>query len=218
MHAVPPTIFSKANSEKEKERTWLTIEKQNTELKFLKSQISPHFLFNSLNNLHYLIGKDTGLSEKYTLKLSEVLRYIVYDSKEDTVPLAEEINHIKAYIELMKISIEHPEKIIWKESSDNKVYQISPLILLSIIENGFKHSGIKYNKNAMLSIVLNVADHTLNLNMENTIGENLPFISERSNSLNNLRKRLNILYKDKHQFKLETDEKKAFTSLTINLD
>lgn len=211
-------FISIINIEKEKEKAWLTIEKQNTELRLLKSQISPHFLFNSLNNLHYLIGKDRGLSEKYTLKLSEVLRYIVYESREDIVPLDAEINHVKSYVELMKISIENPDKIVWKEKIDFKSYNISPLILLSIIENGFKHSGIKHNSNAHLKIVVEVENYRLSLRMVNTIDENVSFSSEKSNSLKNLQKRLTILYKENYQFHLEIGKQKAFTTLIIKLN
>ncbi len=209
--------FIKSNQEKEKEKIWLAAEKSNTELKFLKAQISPHFLFNSLNNLHYLIGKDRVLSEKYTLKLSEILRYIVYESKENKVSLASEVDHIKAYIELMKMSIEFSDNIEWQATGDFEVYEISPLILLSIIENGFKHSGIKYNKLARLMINLEVLDGILNLEMTNSVDQNLASSSFSGSSLMNLTKRLKILYPEKHDFLFEIKANQAFTTLSIEL-
>ena len=206
-----------SNKQKEQEKIWLALEKNKTELQFLKSQISPHFLFNSLNNLHYLIGKDQTLSEKYTLKLSEILRYIVYEAKEDSVVLQAELNHIKAYIDLIKLSIEHPNQITFIETGQYGSFTIGPLILLSVIENGFKHSGIKYSKTAKISISIKLTSKELFLEMKNTIAQHMQQDSTKSNSLKNLQKRLELLYPNKHSFDLNINKNEAITTLSIRL-
>ena len=210
--------LNQTNHIAEREKSQLEIEKNKAELKFLRSQISPHFLFNSLNNLHYLIGKDRQRSEQYTLKLSEVLRYIVYSAKEEEVPLVDEIKHIESYIDLMKLSIESSEKISYINSISKSELRISPLLLLTIIENGFKHSGIRYDNSATLSIQLTLRHHKMALKMRNTISPNTSVQENKSTSLQNLRTRLKLSYPDRHAFVFNIDDHEAFTSLTIDLD
>ncbi len=207
----------KSNQQKEQEKAWLALEKNTTELQFLKSQISPHFLFNSLNNLHYLIGKDQDLSKKYTLKLSEILRYIVYEAKEDTVPLKAEMNHINAYIDLIKLSIEQPDQITFIQTGNYDSSTIGPLILLSVIENGIKHSGIKYAKHAKINISIELTNQELFLEMKNTIDQHVEEASIKSDSLQNLKKRLDLLYPNKHSFDLNLEKNEAISTLHIQL-
>ncbi len=211
-------FLTKSNAIQEKEKSWLLLEKNKTELQFLKSQISPHFLFNSLNNLHYLIGKDQELSMRYTVKLSEILRYIVYNSKEEAVLLDHELKHLDAYVELMKMSIEQAHRINFQNTIPPNKYVISPLMLLTIIENGFKHSGIKYKDSAELNISLELSGQQLVLTMRNTIEVHKSTSTGNNSSLVNLKKRLELLYRDKHDFVFEIKNEKAFTSLMIELE
>lgn len=210
--------LNKANQKREQEKSLLTLEKNQAELQFLRSQISPHFLFNSLNNLHYLIGKDQALSEQYTLKLSEVLRYIVYNSKEEKVALEDEVAHIETYIDLMQISIEDPACVNFTYHIGMNNYVISPLLLLTIVENEFKHSGIKYSNKAELSIILNLEKTLFQLEMKNSISASPIKTDNKSTSFDNLRKQLDMIYPDKHEFIFKTDTETAFTSLSIDLN
>jgi len=210
--------LNQTNHIAEREKSQLELEKNKAELKFLRAQISPHFLFNSLNNLHYLIGKDQQRSEQYTLKLSEVLRYIVYSAQEEEVPLDDEVKHIESYIDLMKLSIESSEKISYTNTISTSEHRISPLILLTIVENGFKHSGIRYDNSAILSIQLTLQHHKMGLEMRNTISRNTRIQENKSTSLENLRTRLKLSYPDRHAFVFRTEDQEAFTSLSIDLN
>ncbi|MDY0986612.1 histidine kinase [Flavobacterium sp. CFBP9031] len=182
---------------------WLkTIEskKAKAELSLLKSQINPHFFFNTLNNLYGLIIEKSEDAPYVVLKLSEIMRYTIYMGKEDIIPLKDEIEYLRNYIELHKIR--YQKKVDITFSHDGQAdYKIAPLLFIIPLENAFKHGVERLTEYAYIHINLKTYNNLICFDIENN------FESRESQTpgigLNNLRQRLKLLYPNKHQMKID---------------
>lgn len=189
----------------------------NTELSYLKAQINPHFFFNTLNNIYVLIDRNVEAARTAVLKLSSMMRYVLYDNTERNNTVADEIDFIENYIELMKLRL--PKRITVKfHKPDYPIdLTIAPLILLPFVENAFKH-GIPSNKEAEISISVEVQDQIMHFSVVNPVpskngsGQEGPGIG-----IANTKRRLELLYPETHQFELKQDKNIFKVSLTINL-
>lgn len=210
----------------EKERLADKLEKLNieTELKFLKSQINPHFLFNSLNSVYALTLTKSDKAPEIVLKLSEILRYILYDGGEKVVGLEKELEYLKNYLELEKIRYGNRLQIEMNISGDPSGKEIAPMLFLPFVENSFKH-GVNSNiGNTFIKIHVIIDESQIVFNIEN---------NKPSNNLNdgigyqggigieNVKKRLALLYPAKHS--LDISEGDTFLvnlriELTIDQD
>jgi two-component system LytT family sensor kinase len=202
----------------EKLQKELEKEKLNSELAFLKNQISPHFFFNTLNNIYALISSNAEDSQKAVLKLSKLMRYLLYESDNGDTKLSNEINFMNNYIDLMKLrmsekislSISFPEKFTDKT--------IPPLLFIPFIENAFKH-GISYRGNSYIEISLTASEEWLSFRCANSIvksGEE----SDNNHSgigLENVGKRLNLLFPGRHELKINKSESEFEALLRINI-
>ena len=207
-------------SKVETERKELEKEKTEAELKNLKSQINPHFLLNTLNNIYALIEFNPVKAQTAVEELSKLLRHLLYDNNENYVPLLKEIEFIKNYIELMRIRLSKNVKLTTKiEVSPGSSTRIAPLIFISLIENAFKH-GISGNKDCFIDIELTEKP---NGDIE-FICRNSAFPkseSDKSGSgigLNQVKKRLELLYPNRHTWTQKLDQnndKSVFTSHII---
>ena len=180
-----------------------TIKKEHTEmeLKFLKSQINPHVLFNNLNTIYsYSIEKPEETPE-LVLMLSDNLKHVLYESNTETISLEKEIHFIDNYIKFQKIRTEGVTKINYVKSIDNLNHQIAPLLLITIIENAFKHNSL----NSEINIEIIVKEGTLDLRCSNAYNDHIKEEKEFKIGLQNLEKRLHLLYKDKHEFKIRKE-------------
>jgi two-component sensor histidine kinase len=200
----------------ERRKQDLENEKLNSELGFLKSQINPHFLFNTLNNICSLARKKSDETENALIKLSEIMRYMIDDSKEDKVLLSKEIEYLNNYIELQRLRLSGKVKIEFTITGDPQSKVIDPLLLIPFVENAFKH-GISYREEPVISISLKIDDRTLNFHIENTIfgsnGESLP--EEPGIGLRNVRRRLDLLYPEKHELRITEEGERFRVDLTI---
>lgn len=204
----------------EKERLTDRLEKLNieTELKYLKSQINPHFLFNSLNSVYALTLNKSDKAPEVVLKLSDILRYILYDGGEKVVGLEKEIHYLENYLELEKIRYGNRLETRIEIIGDTSGKEIAPMIFLPFVENSFKH-GVNSNiGHTFVNITLYLNDKGLIFEIEN----NLPLhaISDTADyqggiGINNVKKRLNILYRDKHSLKIYEKEDTFKVKLTI---
>ncbi|MFK2818817.1 histidine kinase [Flavobacteriaceae sp. LMIT009] len=177
-----------------------TIKKEHTEmeLKFLKSQINPHVLFNNLNTIYsYSIEKPEETPE-LVLMLSDNLKHVLYESNTETISLEKEIHFIDNYIKFQKIRTEGVTKINYVKSIDNLNHQIAPLLLITIIENAFKHNSL----DSEINIEIIVKNGALNLRCSNAYNDHIKEEKEFKIGLQNLEKRLHLLYKDKHELKI----------------
>jgi hypothetical protein len=193
-------------------------EKLNSELAFLKNQISPHFFFNTLNNIYSLIGINAGDSQKAILKLSRMMRYLLYESETGNSPLGREIEFMNNYIDLMKLRMSDKVdlKVSFPEDYENR--SIPPLLFISLIENAFKH-GISFREKPYIEISMLTSRDSITFRCVNSIAK----IKEESGighpsgiGLENLSKRLNLLFPGKHDLKINRSENEFEVLLYIN--
>ncbi|SFE62948.1 sensor histidine kinase [Thermoflexibacter ruber] len=179
-----------------------------TELKFLKSQLHPHFLFNTLNNIYsYTYIKDDRAAPML-MKLSEMLRYMLYDSNEATVSLEKEIQFLKNFIDLQKMKSNKNQAIDFHIQGNTLTFPTAPLLLLPFFENSFKHSDLDINPKGYILTKLEVQDNQqLYFEMGNT---KRPYKSNQQESsgigLENVKKRLELLYPNRHELIIEDRE------------
>lgn len=199
------------------EKADLITKNVQTELQFLKSQINPHFLFNTLNNLYALTLKKSDLAPDVVIKLSDMLRYMLYECNEKEVALSKEIKYIQNYIELEKIRLSKNVDIQIKIEGDISKTYIAPLLIIPFIENSFKH-GLKYSSsNAYLHFNVNANQNELAFYIENSKANNMAG-SIRTNTtggigLVNVKKRLELIYPSTHSLKIQESP----NSYTIDL-
>ena len=189
----------------------LQAQQSEAELQQLKSQINPHFLFNTLNNIYSLVSIDPQKAQKAIHKLSNLLRYSLYDNSEQVVPLNKELNFAKNYIELMKLRLSGNVQLSIDIDEGNSEDKIAPMIFVTIIENAFKH-GISNTGSCFISIEIRVQPKTkVSCRVENSCYPNET--ENRSGSgigLHNIIRRLEILYPDKHIFKAGVTDQNTF--------
>ncbi len=200
----------------EKQKNIIKNEKLNSELSFLKSQINPHFLFNTLNNIYSLASRKSDNTADAIIKLSHLMRYMLDEAKKETVSLQNEINYLSDYIELQKLRMPDKSKVIFNIEGDDTDKCIEPMLLIPFVENAFKHGDI-FSEDAKINILLKLDNDKLNFKVENKIDKSI--ISEKDKGsgigLENLQKRLELLYPKKHEFKTEIKEDIFISSLKI---
>jgi len=174
-------------------------EKVESELKALKSQINPHFLFNSLNNIYSLSMGESGKAPDAILKLSDLMRYMLYESNEEKVPLEKEIEFLEYYIDLQRLRSDHRARIEYSKDGSPEKHMIAPLLFLPLVENSFKH-GVKGDPyGGYVNISLLIGEKDLELSLENNKGK-VDEIEDQENSgigLANIKRRLELLYPEK---------------------
>ena len=180
-------------------------EKAKTELMHLKSQVNPHFFFNMLNNLYGLVGKDAKKAQELILKLSDMMRYSIYDGEKDTVLLSEEVTYLENYIELHKMRYHKTIDIQFNIDIKDNDYEISPLLFIILLENAFKHGVENLRENAYVRINLVAHNDEVIFEIENNF-DSSEEKHEAGIGLKNLKRRLEIVYPKKHNFTvLKTD-------------
>lgn len=189
-------------------------EKAKTELLHLKSQVNPHFFFNMLNNLYGLVDKDSKKAQVLILKLSDMMRYSIYEGDKDTVLLSEEITYLKNYIELHKMRYHKTIDIQFNIEINDTNYEIMPLLLIILLENAFKHGVENLRENAFVHINLKAQNNKIEFEIENN------YDTSQSNhkvgiGLTNLRRRLALAYPKKHYF--EVSEIDAIYKAKLNI-
>ena len=202
------------------ERKELQTQKMQSELKFLRSQINPHFLFNTLNNLYALTLKKSEDAPEIVLKLSEMMRYMLYECNERRVPLAKEIAYMKNYLDLERLRQHNAIDIhldIHGEIVDQK---IAPLLLIPFIENSFKHGLSNLIDHGYVNIFVNVDDQHLSFVIENSKGPSQPKQSHRKSGgigLVNVRRRLNLIYPDQYHLQIKNKPNSYTVALELDL-
>ena len=178
-------------------------EKTNAELELLKSQVQPHFIFNTLNSIYAEAFKKSPETANQIIKLSDLLEYTLYDSKKDKVSLVDELAYIKNYIDLQKIRIGEKVDISVNVYDNINNIQIPPLLILPIIENCFKHGVNNSIKNSWVRIDISVKNRELTLKVENSIEADLINTNNINGGigLSNVKRRLELLYPNKADFK-----------------
>jgi len=196
-------------------------EKIDAELKALANQVNPHFLFNSLNVIYSLVVNQRKESAEAILKLSDILRYVIYGSSTKLVSLSDEAQLIRNYIDLQRFRVGKDSKISFEFTGAPDRLEIAPMLLLPLVENGFKH-GIKGDvDHTFLNISLTVEAGKLFFVVENNKGVHPgeEETSSRGVGLQNIRNRLNLIYKEDHSFTIDDAGNVFRVSLELrNLD
>lgn len=191
--------------------------KENVELEFnfLKSQVNPHFLFNSLNNIYGLILKNENNKAAATVaRLAEFMRYTLYDSANDRSALLKEVDLLKDYIELEQIRLNHARVDFTFELND-QCADVPTLLLMPVIENAFKYCADR--KDALICIQLTANPGRLKLLVGNTIDENSQLHKSGGIGLQNLKKRLNLYYPGKHDYTYQLTDDYYLTTIALDL-
>lgn len=208
--------YSKDRANQSKIKNQIEIEKLQSELALLKLQISPHFLFNTLNNIRYLARKKSDNAEQAIMQLSDILRHITYDANNETVTLASEILLIHNVTELQRLRLESNNKIHFHSQVEHPNIRIAPLLFMSLIENAFKYGFIEGSEN-MVEISLVESNFILDFEITNSI---LGIKKDSVNSglgLKNLKRRLELSYPKRHRFDIIESDKLFKVKMNINL-
>lgn len=192
-------------------------EKLKAELKYLRSQINPHFFFNTLNNLYGLAQEKSDKTAEVVMKLSVLMNYILYEADQDQVKLEKEIEYIKNYIELEEIRYGDRFESSLTVQGDISSTSIAPLLLLPFVENSFKHGVNRESKGAWIYIKLSIKDKQLSFDIENSLLANDHTLESGGLGLDNVVKRLNLLYPNQHELIYGPDENSYKVQLTITL-
>ncbi len=190
-------------------------ENQQVQLKSLKAQLNPHFLFNSLNNIYSISNLSDSRAKEYIIKLSDALRYMLYRTQDDKVLLSEELEYIQNYIELEKLRLESDAELTLNISNLPDNNYIAPLILLPIIENTFKHCSKDPVK---INITIAVKNKTLILNCQNTVeNQSIHSGTKGGIGLSNVRKRLELIYQNDYSWTIKEEDNQYKSILQVNL-
>ncbi|MBN1300491.1 MAG: histidine kinase [Melioribacteraceae bacterium] len=195
-------------------------EKLEAELNMLKSQVHPHFLFNTLNNLYALTLNKSDKSPEVVLKLSAILDYILYQCNDEVIPVQKEIELIQNYIDLEKLRYGDRAKIEFEVTGLKDVKMISPLILFPFIENAFKHGISKISSGGWIKIKLNSSADKIMFRVSNSCANDKVDPNNSSGNgigLGNVRKRLELIYRDHYKLNINRLHNQFNAELTIDL-
>ena len=195
------------------------IEKEHiqSKLTFLQNQVNPHFLMNTLNNIHSLIEGDRKLAQNAVLKLSEMMRYLLYESGRGTTTLQKEIEFLRSYLELMQLRVDKSIHVNLELPEKFNNVNLPPLLFIPFIENAFKH-GVSYREPSALSFKLVQKTDSLEFIAINTIsryGNNDSFNHLGGFGLENIQKRLDMIYGDRHQLEIDKSDHEFRVKLII---
>ncbi len=201
----------------EKEKALLAKQNVESEMSLLRHQINPHFLFNTLNNIDQLIQVSQNKASGAVIKLSDILRYMLYDSSSDMVSLDKELSYISNYIELQRLR--YPAEFInFIIKNDNSIQLISPMLLIPFIENAFKH-GKRNTDSPGININLTIQDKILHLKVVNASSEDKATtgLQGKGIGLKNVQRRLELMYPDKYELLFQNSNKKYIVDFKLNL-
>jgi len=201
---------------KEREKS-LVKEKLGAELKFLRNQTNPHFLLNTLNNIYGLARKKSDDTAEVVMKLSELLRFILYESRSDLITLADEIKVIEDYLELEMIRYNQRLSVGFNKSLDGECYRIAPLLLLPFVENAFKHGVSETRFESFIRIDIQAKNGRLHFTIENTKDRDQPCQNGNNIGLINVKRQLELSYRD-YQLDVRNEENLFTVNLFLNLE
>jgi len=195
-------------------------ERLTAELNFLKAQINPHFLFNTLNNLYYLAYTQSTKTTEVIAKLSQMMRYMIYDSNYPKVPLSKEIEYMENYISLERLRLNDQIPIKFTIDGGNPAdFLIAPLIFITFLENAFKHGVSNNHPEAWINIFIQLQGNECVYRVENSkIPSTKPEAEQKSGiGLQNVKRRLELSYPEEHRLTVEDDRDRYSIQLNIQL-
>lgn len=198
------------------EQKQLSEQKLETELKLLKAQINPHFIFNALNNIYSLTYMQSEKAPESVLKLSEMLRYVFYDCSKDKVAINGEIKYIENFAAFQQMKSEYKQNITVNVQLNNSLTEVAPMLLIPFIENAFKYSRIEEDENAFVHIDITQNKDTLKINIKNSIPKENKPLAGSGMGIVNVQHRLNILYPKGHKLEIKENDEYYKVSLMLH--
>jgi two-component system, LytTR family, sensor kinase len=198
-------------------------EKLETELKFLKSQFNPHFLFNTINSIFVLIHKNPAMASDSLAKFSDLLRYQLYECNEQQIPLDQELTYLENFIELQKLREDHDhiELTLQIDRQRARDLTIAPFVLIPFIENAFKHVSRRKGQRNWIKMNLRFDQHHLQFDIANSVsahfGSSKEFIHHSGIGLKNVQRRLDLVYPAMHTLTIHRDEDQFRVTLKLDL-
>ncbi|HET9746654.1 MAG TPA: histidine kinase [Chitinophagaceae bacterium] len=194
----------------------LAKEKAEAELNFLKSQINPHFLFNSLNSVYFLIDKNNPDARQALHKFSDMLRYQLYEADGEKIPIEKEIDYLQDYVHLQQLRKDENYKVQFMCSPDVKNFSIEPLLLIPFVENAFKHISHKADGNNFVKLDMSRNNGYFEFAVENSREKGVYTTEQHGGiGMNNVKRRLELLYPGTHQ--LSIDDKSNTFKISLKL-
>lgn len=214
---IPPLVFKIIENWMFHQQKSSTLErdKLQAELKFLRTQINPHFLFNALNSVYALSMKQSELTTPTIAHLAEIMRYVIYEASESQVDINKEIAFIENYIAFEQIRLEDDVEVSFS-MNNNRSGKIPPLLLLPLIENAFKHLKNFGEEKPWIVIQVETSEAQLRVYVENSIDKEFNDVTVKGIGIENLQKRLDILYKDAYTLNFEKTDFSFKAVLQIN--
>lgn len=192
-------------------------EKAEAELNFLKSQINPHFVFNSLNSVYFLINKENTEARDALHKFSEMLRYQLYEINDDKIPIEKEINYLKDYVDLQQLRKDEKYTVQFNCASDIKGFSIEPLLLIPFVENAFKHISHFSDKINFIKVDMLMVNRTFVFSVINSKEMQQTTEQHGGIGLNNVKRRLELLYPGRHELKINDTGSNFAVQLNLQL-
>lgn len=201
--------------EARKIRDELINKRQSGELALLKSQVNPHFLFNTLNNIYSLVYQKSEEAPEAVMKFSSIMRYVLYETNVDKVDIGKEIEYLKSYIELQKLRYKQSGLVSMSIEGNSNGITIAPMLLIPFVENAFKHG--RFSHQPAINIRLYTANDQIRFEVSNYIKKGRQTAENESGGigLSNLRRRLELLYPDKFQLEVKVEEDQYKVTLII---
>jgi sensor histidine kinase YesM len=193
-------------------------EKAEAELSFLKSQINPHFLFNSLNSVYFLISKENTEARQALHKFSDMLRYQLYEMNGQKIPIEKELGYLKDYVDLQKLRKDDNYSVEFNCDPGVKDFAIEPLLLIPFVENAFKHISHKPNEMNFVKLDMNRQNGHFNFTIENSKEAERTTELHGGIGLNNVKRRLELLYPEKHELNITDEENNYKVDLRLEID
>lgn len=195
----------------------LNEETVKTELILLKSQINPHFFFNTLNNLYGLAVEKSDRTQEVIYKLSEMMRFTIYDGRKDSVSVKDEIKYLENFIELHLIRYKQKVDIKFTKNIENEDQRIPPLLFINLLENAFKHGLETQVDNGYIHFNLKTSKYLIEFEIENNFNKTTAQKKKVGVGLENLKRRLELLFPKKHEFKstITDDIYKSFVKIEL---
>lgn len=200
---------------KERENS-LVRDKLETELKFLRNQTNPHFLFNTLNNIYALARKKSDETPEVVMKLSKLLRFMLYETKNEQIRISDELKTLDDYIELERLRYNQRLTLTFIREIDNENEPIAPLLLIPFVENAFKHGASESRFESFINLELVLQNGILEFNIENSKEENGKKVNDENIGLTNVRRQLELLYRE-HEVSINCEPAVFKVFLKINL-
>ena len=198
----------------EKARAKLEKENSESQLAFLRNQVSPHFFMNTLNNIHSLIDFNTDEAKESIIRLSKLMRHLLYDSEVESIPIQKEMDFIRNYIDLMSLRYSDKVKISYSIPDQLPDKSIPPLLFTSYVENAFKH-GVSYEHSSYIDISISFASDLLTFEVTNSNIPNADHNAKGGIGIINSRKRLDLIYGDRYSLKINDTADEYYLRLSI---